>query len=63
MNCAWILNHGNFCMYDGDQLVKGNVVVTNFGVEPMVSSFAIIFEADGSLKNEPCCCGLGLVCS
>jgi len=47
-------------MHDSDQLVEGQVVVTNFGVEPTVQSFKIIVGADGSVKNEPCYQGLGL---
>jgi len=54
------LNHCCFCMHDGDQLVEGQVVATNFGVGPMVPSFTII---DSSVKNEPHCQGLCLVCS
>ena len=39
------------------------VVTTNFGVEPTVPFSTIIVDADGSVKNEPRCLGLGLVCS
>ena len=54
------LNHGHLSMHGHDQLVEGQVVVTNFGVEPTVPYFTIIFGGDGSVKNKPCCCGLGL---
>ena len=42
------LNHGRFCMHDSDQLVEGQVVVTNLSIELMVPSFITI---DGSVKN------------
>jgi len=51
------VNHVRFCMHDVDQLA------TNFGVELTVPSFTIIVGIDGSVKNEPHCSGLGLVCS
>jgi len=54
------LNHGHFCTANVDQLVEGQAVVTNFGIEPMVPSFRIIVDAHGSAKNEPHCRGLGL---
>jgi len=44
-------------------MLEGQVVVKNFGVEPMVASFTITVGADGSVKNKPRCRGLGLVCS
>ena len=61
--CLDLNHHGGFCMRDGDQLVERQVVATNFGVEPMLPSFTIIVGADGSVKNEPRCRRLGLVCS
>jgi len=36
------LNHGHFCVHDSNQLVEGQVVTMNFGVEQTVPSFAII---------------------
>jgi len=45
------LNHGRLCMDDGDQLVEGHVVATNFGDEPPVPSLTIIVGGDGSVKN------------
>ena len=45
--------NGRLCVHDGDQLVEGQVVATNFGVDPMVTSFTIIVGADNSDKNEP----------
>jgi len=47
-------------MHDGNQLVEGQVAVTNFGIELMVPSFTIIVGTD---KNEPHSRGLGVVCS
>ena len=50
-------------MHDGNQLVEGQVAVTNFGIELMVPSFTIIVGTDGTVKNEPHSRGLGVVCS
>jgi len=53
----------SLCMMAIVQLVEGQVVATNFGVESTVPSFTVIVGADGFVKNEPHYPGLGLVCS
>jgi len=45
------VNHGRFCIHDGDQFVEGQVEATNFEAEAAVPSFTIIFGGDGSVKN------------
>jgi len=45
------LSLGHFCMHDGDQLVEGQAVATNFGIEPTVPSFITIVGTDGSVKK------------